>query len=566
MQRDTVMIQQCRTCSAEFSVTAEHLSFFDRASPVFQRRKHQIPPPAICPDCRKQRRLLWRNELHLYSRKCGLCGAKIISIYSPDKRYPVYCNDCWWSDAWSALQFGRPFDFNQTFGAQFLALQRQVPRLALFNSKSENSAYSNHAAGNKNCYMTSACFESENVYYSRMVRDSRDIVDCRSCRSGCELCYECILCEQCYDLKFSRYCKQCSSSAFLYDCHNCTNCCRCAGLRNKHYCYENKQYSKSEWTKLLEHISSYRALTREKEKFASFLLSVPHCCVHFTNVLASAGDDLFDCDNCQECFDMRNAQDCSFVELGGDLSDCYDCYGIGPGELLYEVSGLFRGYHCVAVNLCYFGSLLFYCDNCQGSNNAFGCIGLKKAEHCILNCQYSKQEYETLAGKVIDHMRITGEWGEFFAPASSPFGYNESLAADYFPMTKEQAEHSGFHWSNYQPPAAEAKLVLTKEQMADLPDDIKDTSDDILDWALTCEATGKTFRIVKPELKFYHENDIPPPRRSPEQRRADRMSLLNPRKLWRRPCGKCKQEILTAYSPQRPEIVCCEECCAKVVY
>ena len=40
----------------------------------------------------------------------------------------------------------------------------------------------------------------------------------------------------------------------------------------------------------------------------------------------------------------------------------------------------------------------------------FGCCGLKKGKNCILNRAYSAQEYETHCGKIIDHMRSTGEW------------------------------------------------------------------------------------------------------------------------------------------------------------
>ncbi|HRI36281.1 MAG TPA: hypothetical protein PK765_04380 [bacterium] len=59
--------------------------------------------------------------------------------------------------------------------------------------------------------------------------------------------------------------------------------------------------------------------------------------------------------------------------------------------------------------------------------------------YCILNKQYTEEEYNTLVPKIIAHMRETGEWGEFFSPNLSPFGYNETVAMEYFPLTKEQA-------------------------------------------------------------------------------------------------------------------------------
>jgi hypothetical protein len=36
-------------------------------------------------------------------------------------------------------------------------------------------------------------------------------------------------------------------------------------------------------------------------------------------------------------------------------------------------------------------------------------------------------------------MQSTGERGEFFPPSVIPFAYNESVAHDYFPLTKEEA-------------------------------------------------------------------------------------------------------------------------------
>jgi hypothetical protein len=78
-----------------------------------------IPPPTLCPDCRQQRRLSFRNERKLYKRKCDATGKDIISIYSPDKPYTVYHQDYWWSDAWEPMDYGRDFDFSRSAIEQF---------------------------------------------------------------------------------------------------------------------------------------------------------------------------------------------------------------------------------------------------------------------------------------------------------------------------------------------------------------------------------------------------------------------------------------------------------------
>jgi hypothetical protein len=560
------MLSICRTCSKEFEITSEDLRFYEKVSPVFAGKKELVPPPTRCPDCRKQRRTSWRNDRLLYSRSCGLCGRRMISLYSPDKPYNVYCYDCWWSDKWDPHEHAQDFDFTRTFAEQFQPLQLNTPRIAFFNTNSENSEYSNNSARNKNCYMVCACFDSENVYHSRMIRDSRDVLDSTSCVEGCELCYECSQCEKCYNLKYSFNCKGCIDSAFLYDCHNCRNCYRSTGLRNKQFCFENKQYTKEEWSNLIPDLGSYRTLEAEGKKNSTFLLGSPHLFANFINCDACTGDDLIGCHNCLECYDVRDGEDCKFFERGDKAKDCYDCFGAGnPAELLYEVGGMLSGYHTVVANMSYFGSMLFYCDSCQNSANLFGCVGLKKAECCIFNKQHKKTDYDQLVPKIINHMRKTGEWGEFFPPDLSPYGYNESAATEYYPLSKEQARASGFKWCDYQAPKADPLRVINGEGMNHLPDHIEDIPEEVVDWALTCQVSGKPYRIIKQELKFYQNNNLAFPRVCPDQRFTDRISRSNRRKLWQRRCSKCSADIVTTFDPTRPEAVYCEKCYLRFV-
>ena len=64
----------------------------------------------------------------------------------------------------------------------------------------------------------------------------------------------------------------------------------------------------------------------------------------------------------------------------------------------------------------------------------------------------------------------------------------------------------------------------------DIPNDIKDIDDDILNKVILCEQTGKPFRIVKQELQFYRQHNLPLPHKHPDQRHLERMQLRNPHK------------------------------------
>src|SRR4029079_18915761 len=104
------MSSSCTQCLQAFEISAADREFYV---------KLEVPEPKLCPDCRQQRRLAFRNERRLYHRDCDLCHKTFISIYSPDKTFPVYCPACWWGDQWNALSYGLDFDFSRPFFEQW---------------------------------------------------------------------------------------------------------------------------------------------------------------------------------------------------------------------------------------------------------------------------------------------------------------------------------------------------------------------------------------------------------------------------------------------------------------
>ena len=61
--------KKCKNCDKEFSITDGDIAYYNEI---------KVPAPTFCPDCRQQRRLVWRNERNLYKRKCSATGAEII--------------------------------------------------------------------------------------------------------------------------------------------------------------------------------------------------------------------------------------------------------------------------------------------------------------------------------------------------------------------------------------------------------------------------------------------------------------------------------------------------------
>ncbi|MDD5770427.1 MAG: hypothetical protein PHE25_05655 [Candidatus Gracilibacteria bacterium] len=594
-----IEIKVCKYCFTSFEITDKDLEFYERVSPIFEpnsnltlsggepnnsfpdngrlggvinigngKVKYLIPTPTLCPECRQQRRLSFRNERKLYKRKCDATGKEIISIYSPDKPYKVYEQSYWWSDNYNSLDYGKDFDFNKSFFEQFEELMREVPRNSTFLniSGSVNSDYTNHSGNVKNCYYSFAIWSCEDCLYDNLTTNSKNCLDSNSI-TKCENCYYCVDCEECYNSFWCVGCEKSNNIYSSYNCKGCDFCIACNNLVNKKFCIENIPYSKEEYlSKLKKYLQKDKnhllSNVRKKTIFQNMKIIGSENCT---------GGQIINSSNCNYSFDIfGNVENSKYVINGLNARYVYDAYGFGVNQdLAYEIvdTGLdsTNQYFCLVVHNT---NNALYSQICFNSSNLFGCIGLRNKSYCILNKQYTKEEYEKLVPKIIEHMMITGEWGEFFPSSISPFGYNETIAEEYFPISRDKALHYLYKWSDYEPQLPKVEKIITVEMYSNtsLLEDANKVPDDILNRAIECEITKKPFRIIKQELEFYRKHNLPIPKRHPDQRHLDRMKLRNPRNLFDRVCDKCNKKIKTTYSPERPEIVYCEECYNNEIY
>ncbi len=563
------MSRVCTLCSNSFEITEADRAFHERVSPVLKGKKYMISPPDLCASCRMRRRAAFRNERSLYIRTCDLCKKSMVSIFSPDKTYPVYCIDCWWSDRWDSMQYGREFDFTKSFSQQWGALFDAIPKLGLFQLPGEvNSAYTQDNTGVKNCYMTFDGEGGEDSYYGETFIKIKDCCDFLGLQQT-ELAYECVQCQDCYNITFCRFCRNCSDSAFLLDCQSCKHCIACTNLSQKEFCIFNEQYTKEEYEKKVQSydLRSRRGQEKMRTEAERFFLSLPRRANRNLMSENVTGDDLIQCKNVFDSFDCIGLHDARFCSHTYGASDCYDVDGWGNGlSLAYD--SVYVGGGAQDVAACFYvgmgGSNVYHSAFCiQNVSNLFGCIAVMRRQYCILNKQYTKDEYEKLMPRIFEHLQKTGELGQFFGPELSAYAYNESVAQDYFPLNEAEAEQLGFTWHEAKKEIPVVKKII---DAAELPDTIDEVPDDIINWAIRCMTTRRPFRIQGAELNFYRKMHIPIPQHHFEIRHAARLSLRNPRHVWQRQCQKCGVSIDTTYSPKRPEIVYCERCYLETVY
>ncbi len=581
----------CQNCKQEFRIEPEDFGFYE---------KIKVPPPTWCPDCRNMRRMAWRVERSLYRGTCKLCGRSIITMNSPRTGFTVYCRDCFNSDKWDPLDYGRDYDFSRSFFAQYRELMEVMPRPALTGSNLVNSEFTQGCEGVKNCYYTFYTYFSQDSQNSYALLLSRNAYDCYVADNSDHV-YEILHSNRLYRVRFAYFCDECLDSSLLFDCVGCSDCFGCVNLRKQKHCLFNEKLSKEEYFNRLKYwdLGSYQKIQEARSKLQELYLSLPH---RFARVLSSqnvTGDIVRDAKDCKTCFiALDGVRNCKYLFGGGlGIQDSMDVsMGGNISELMYETfattSNIQRNFFSDGGSN---STDIFYSSWARNSSHLFGCISLKNKKYCILNKQYAKEEYETLFKKIreqmdelpyVDRKGRVYKYGEFFPTEISACAYNESWAFLWYPKTKEEVLNEGWQWRE---PAEHSYAVTLRSE--DLPDHIKDVGDSILEEVIGCAHQGKcneqcseAFRLTREELEFYREMNLALPRLCFNCRYIDRLKWQNGFKLWHRRCAclsaealaktgayrntaahahgsnPCPNEFETTFSPEKPEIIYCDQC------
>lgn len=506
----------CNQTGKTFTITEAEKAFLESKG---------IPLPNLSPIARLRRLFAFRNEWILFERKCDKTGNSMISSYRPDAPFPVYDKDIWLAaDSFDARDYGQPYDFNRPFFEQWHELNLRVPHMSRTAANTENSPYVHLAIGLQNCYLTFSCLESQDCMYGVRVYQCRDCID-NTYITHCELCYECVNCHNCYDLKWSIHCFNSRESAFLYNCRNCSNCFGCVGLDHKQYCIWNVQYSKEEYEARMKELTtnSRTNLALIQKRWRDFLQEKNATYQSLVNSENCDGQYIDGSLDCHQSYFLRNCQN---VDGSFNLESCKDCFSSVTstgGQLHYMNMGVRRNSY--NVQLCFTAMQLSDSQYTSGvipeGNNLFGCSHFnQKASYCILNKQYTKQEYEELLPRVIAHMKATGEYGQFFPLKYSDYPYSDSIAQEFFPITTAaEAQNLGIPWTNQ-------KAYPTLETWVPIPDTIDDVEESFCDKVIADKETQRAFRFQRKELAFYKAHHIPLPEYCFESRNLQRSQSL----------------------------------------
>lgn len=575
--------RNCQNCKQPFIIEPEDFEFYEKMS---------VPPPTFCPECRMIRRMVFRNERNLYRRKDDASGNDIFSEFPASVPAKIYEHDYWWSDSWDPMQYGRDYDFSRPFFEQFRELLYAVPWPSRNVAQTVNADYVNNAIDLKNCYLCFNLGHAEDSAYLVDVVNQKNCFDISS-TTNAELCYDGMAVRDCYRTFFSVTCEKCHDVWLSRDCTGCTDCFGCANLRNKQYYIFNQSYTKEGYFAELERMlqgGSHAAIEAAKQQAYEVWRRHPYKYMlswHNTN---ATGDWVALSKNAKYCFNATELENVAYGQntvLG--MQDSYDVSTSGEKcELLYEAEDIWMGCRNVKFSFNTWPAIqdAEYCAKCPSSHNLFGCVGLHNKSYCIFNKQYSKEDYFALREKIIRHMSempytdVRGNiyrYGEFFPPEFSPFAYNETIAQDFFPLTKDTAEAKGYLWR--EPEQREYQTTMRAE---DLPDKIGDAPESMLKEIIRCSECGKAYRIIQMELAFLRTMGIPLPRRCSQCRHMARLMLRNAPRFYPRTCqcagqgsvngiyqntiihphgvAACANTFETSFAPEREETIYCEGC------
>lgn len=574
----------CQNCINDFTMEPDNIDFYN---------KLKVPIPTWCPHCRFIRKLMFINERSLYKGSCCYCKVPIISMYNAEVSFPVWCVKCHLSDVWDACDYGQEYNFSETFFEQFKKLKYSIPHRALDQNERNGTGceYSNLCYTSQDIYLSFDIVRSEHIKYSGHVfKGNKNCLDSLIIREN-SLGYELVQASNNYNSSFLVESDHCIDSHFLYDCSNCINCCLSSNLRNKSFVFKNKQLSKEKYESAVAALclETYSGQTCAKDIFVPTAKEAIHKYSHIKNSVNVVGDFIENSKNIYHCYGLEDSENSKYVFLGaGVTKDSQDLIFTGRVEECYESNLCGRGSSRVFFSLSCGGGTMnsFYCDNCRGCSDCFGCVNLNEKKYCVLNRQYSKEEYFILIKKIkiqmndVLYVDTTGKvypFGEFFPAELSPFAYNETTAFEENPLSKEEIISLGYKWKDI-----DTKSYIPTIKNDEIPDSIRDILDTICDEVIECPNKDKVetrctsaYKILPEELVFYRQMNLPIPRYCPNCRYQQRLVWKNPFYFYERQCmcellshnhkGRCLNKFETMYAPKREELIFCKQCYQKEV-
>jgi len=547
---------------------------------------------------RQIKRLAFRNERKFY-KFINKEGKPEITTVAPEMNREV-------------ISFKNIFDHDYTqYGAEYSGdflsdiqkLFTQVPIPSKLIANMENAEYCNQETDDKNCYLNAGGHFNEDSMYNTYALRTKRTVDNYRVRDS-EQIYRSMNIYKSQKIFFSQFIENSFNILFSYDLVGCQNALFCHGLRNSNYSYKNKVLPKEERetiaTQYKNKMKSYTWLQEILREYEEFILQFPKKAIQNTNTENVTGNAISNSKDIYFSTSGEESESVMYANIYTELKDCAEIESIGRAQRSYNIASAMQLNHSIVCSHIFSEThTAFYAYSLQWGSNLLWCIGLNNKSNFILNKNYDEQSRNQLATKIFQELQSKNKLGDFFDLELSPFPYNDTVAYEYYPVQKiinqwqEKILNPNGIWTVIVADpekfisdaildfGGEEKIKIkrrTKEleinisanmnsiQANEIPDNIENITDEILQKAIICSISGRPFRIVKPELDFHRKHKIPLPRTHPDIRHQQKIQNRPGRELFLRTCNKCWIKTMSIYPENTNFKVYCETCYDKEIY
>ena len=378
-----------------------------------------------------------------------------------------------------------------------------------------NSDFAESVLNGKNIYLTFAAInDCENVCYSVSVKNNcTNIFNSLMVQPNSQDIYFATNIASSYKVFYSRYIQNSNNIWFSTNLIWCTECIDCDNLENASYHIANEPYSKEEYfIKKNEILKNKWAFFKKYRSLKLWGNNIG--CQNIKN-----GDALFNCfdvSDAKHSFNVKWGKNLIFTGWIGWVENAYDICGWGSSTAnnIYGVAGV-KGDH-VYCSSHIIGTNIFYSYYLEDCSYCIGCIWLKNKQYCILNKQYSKQQWKILADKIFKKMEDKWTLWDFFSWSTNPFYFNDTIAGMLWDFSKEEVEEKWYMWRD-----EEIKVDIPEWTDIISISDINNFQwyDESWNWTIDPEImkkviqddSGNYYRIVQMEYDFLMKHTLPLP-------------------------------------------------------
>lgn len=531
-------------------------------------KKFNVPPSKYSPLNRMRIMHGYFIMYNIFYNKHADTGRQMMATIPPASGFRVLEDKEWYERDFS--EKGISLDINRSFFDQLYDLSLSVPLPAHDNIVPPENSIAFLSFGDQDSCLVMASRAKRSFVCSNAfdTEDSAEIIMGTNVKES----YQTINSSNLFRCKFVQDSRDCQNCYFLFDCRNCEFCFGATNQRHKKYLWFNEQLSKEEYERRLAGVDllSFKIREEYRKRFADFVQTQAVWPENSNlNTQNSTGEYLEDTIDARECYHVRGgSRDIDHVTwcLGAPSTACAYCGGAtGSTDCYYSVGVTNCHRAFFNMNIVTNSQELEYCTRCFDCENCFGCVGLRRKKFCILNKQYSEDEYWKTLDALKCRLLESGEYGDI--PGLRFSTQHWSSLQDLFEIDKATALKLGGRDFDLVSQGADGQEIAPEIilPLETIPDRLSSDDYENLPGKFYFDPlVGRRFSFMKPELAMYQKLEIAPPRQHPRTRLMETYKWLNKPEFINVVCKKCNKKLVVAKNFAFPDRkIYCHSCYLK---